>query len=95
MNTHVNLVDLTTRSGTVEIFQSVKDLSEYTIENGKFFPKDNAYAGSLLHHLLCRIFNPEGTGRGGSGNRRRNRRGAGSESGGASGRKTGYRAMPY
>ncbi|KAF8957360.1 hypothetical protein BDZ97DRAFT_1763059 [Flammula alnicola] len=58
MNTHVNLVDLTTGSGTIQIFQSVQELSQYTIENRKFFPSENAHAGDLLRYLLRHIFNP-------------------------------------
>ncbi|KAG1882486.1 hypothetical protein F4604DRAFT_1879511 [Suillus subluteus] len=48
--THVNIVDL--------VFVSEVDLSEYTISTGKFFPRDNAYAGGLLRYLLRRIINP-------------------------------------
>ncbi|KDR67098.1 hypothetical protein GALMADRAFT_130478 [Galerina marginata CBS 339.88] len=75
-STHVNLVDLTTRSGHIRIFSSVEELSEYTMENDKIFPRDNVYAGDLLQHLLRHIFNPGmDSGRGGSGNKRRGGRG--------------------
>ncbi|KDR71048.1 hypothetical protein GALMADRAFT_254207 [Galerina marginata CBS 339.88] len=59
MSTHVNLVDLTTKSCAIEIFNSVKQLSEYTIDSRKIFPSHSAHAGSLLRFLLRHIFNPE------------------------------------
>jgi len=53
---HVNLIDLVDTSGRdVEIFPSLEDLSEYTIETGKFFPKESAYAGGVLKFLLREI----------------------------------------
>lgn len=61
MATHVNLVDLVDRGMShkrVKIFPSENALSEYTLRNGKFFPKENAYAGGLLRHLLRHILNP-------------------------------------
>ncbi|KAK7177635.1 hypothetical protein PSPO01_16314, partial [Paraphaeosphaeria sporulosa] len=46
---HVNLVDLVDTSGrNVELFTCLDELSEYTIETGKFFPKESAYAGGVL-----------------------------------------------
>ena len=55
-NVHVNLIDLVDTSGRdVEIFPSLEDLSEYTIETGKFFPKESAYAGGVLKFLLREI----------------------------------------
>ncbi|EOA85862.1 uncharacterized protein SETTUDRAFT_111081 [Exserohilum turcica Et28A] len=53
---HVNLVDLvdTSRDG-VELFASLEELSEYTIESGKYFPKESAYAGGVLKFLLREI----------------------------------------
>jgi hypothetical protein len=53
---HVNLVDLvdTSRDG-VELFASLDELREYTIESGKFFPKESAYAGGVLKFLLREI----------------------------------------
>lgn len=55
---HVNLIDLVDnqRNGaSVTIFPNVKELREYTIENGKFFPKEHAYAGGVLRFLLREI----------------------------------------
>ncbi|KAG2158682.1 uncharacterized protein EDB93DRAFT_1245913 [Suillus bovinus] len=59
--THVNIVDLIDTKVTEEpvtIFSSEVDLSEYTKATGKYFPRDNAYAGGLLRYLLRRIMNP-------------------------------------
>ncbi|KAG8221770.1 hypothetical protein J3R82DRAFT_2084, partial [Butyriboletus roseoflavus] len=59
--THVNLVDLVDRHTTgeeVQVFKSERKLSEYTQTNGKFFPKESAYAGGLLRHLLRHILDP-------------------------------------
>lgn len=52
---HVNLVDLVDapRTGiSVKVFPSLKELQNYTIENEKYFPKEDAYAGGLLRFLL-------------------------------------------
>jgi len=57
-NAHVNLVDLVEyhRIGQdVEKFTTVEDLSEYTHETDKFFPRNHAKAGGLLRFLLRRI----------------------------------------
>jgi len=57
--THVNIVDLVdTRGQWVRVFDSVQDLSTYTKETGKYFPKENAYAGGVLRFLLRAILNP-------------------------------------
>ncbi|KDQ53381.1 hypothetical protein JAAARDRAFT_434156 [Jaapia argillacea MUCL 33604] len=59
--THVNLVDLVDTQGTggpVVKFASEMKLSVYTRETRKFFPKENAYTGGLLRHLLRRIMSP-------------------------------------
>ncbi|KAG2338291.1 hypothetical protein BDR05DRAFT_969366 [Suillus weaverae] len=58
--THVNIVDLVDTKVTGEPVTVVSevDQSEYTISTGKFFPRDNAYAGGLLRYLLRRIINP-------------------------------------
>lgn len=65
--THVNIVDLVDTDNTgeeVEIFRSLEKLREYTIDSGKYFPKENAYAGGVLKFLLREILNPwEGRGR--------------------------------
>jgi hypothetical protein len=53
---HVNLVDLVSSSGhEVVLFPSLKELRLYTIESGKFFPKESAYAGGILKFLLREI----------------------------------------
>ncbi|OAX40311.1 hypothetical protein K503DRAFT_781515 [Rhizopogon vinicolor AM-OR11-026] len=59
--THVNIVDLIDTKTTgelVTVFVSELKLSEYTKQTGKFFPRDNVYAGSLLRYLLRRIMKP-------------------------------------
>lgn len=40
------------------MFESERDLSQYTISTGKFFPRENAYAGGLLRYLLRHILHP-------------------------------------
>ncbi|KAI0942428.1 hypothetical protein AcW1_003061 [Taiwanofungus camphoratus] len=61
-NTHVNLVDLVDideiADGRVVVFSSELELSVYTKESGKFFPRENAYAGGLLKYLLRQIMTP-------------------------------------
>ncbi|KAI0033373.1 hypothetical protein K488DRAFT_28761, partial [Vararia minispora EC-137] len=57
---YVNIVDFVdAREGgahaQVKIFDTEVRLSEYTIKTGKYFPKENAYAGGLLRHLLRQI----------------------------------------
>lgn len=59
----MDLVDPTSQ-GRVEVFDSVKALSEYTKTSGKFFPKENAYAGGVLKFLLRQIMRPPGEGNG-------------------------------
>jgi hypothetical protein len=50
------LVDLVDTSGQgAEIFDSLDELREYTIAQGKYFPKDSAYAGGVLKYLLREI----------------------------------------
>ncbi|KAI9776599.1 MAG: hypothetical protein M1839_009503 [Geoglossum umbratile] len=56
--THVNLVDLVERARSgkrVKVFPDLEELREYTISTGKFFPKENAYAGGVLKYLLREI----------------------------------------
>jgi hypothetical protein len=79
--THVNIVDLIDTRNTgrrVKVFNSVQELSMYTKDSGKYFPKENAYAGGVLKFLLREILNPPavvvGTTRGGRGKRGRGRR---------------------
>jgi hypothetical protein len=58
---YVNIVDLVDTPATqvpVIHFESEVALSRYTKATGKYFPKDNAYAGGLLKFLLRRIESP-------------------------------------
>ncbi|KAH7317999.1 hypothetical protein B0J17DRAFT_584316 [Rhizoctonia solani] len=58
---HVNIVDLVDTPATQEpvtYFPSETALSNYTIQTGKYFPKENAYAGGLLKYLLRNIISP-------------------------------------
>ncbi|OJA19762.1 hypothetical protein AZE42_06789 [Rhizopogon vesiculosus] len=77
-DTHVNLVDLvdTARMGTpVRVFASLGELTAYTIQTGKYFPKENAYQGGLLKELLREIHNPYlGKRRNGSAKRKERRK---------------------
>lgn len=60
VQTHVNLIDLlqSIRTGSpVETFSTLEDLRAYTIESGKYFPKEEAYEGGLLRFLLREIHN--------------------------------------
>ncbi|KAF9553651.1 hypothetical protein CPC08DRAFT_727758 [Agrocybe pediades] len=84
MSTHVNLIDLV-HIGNVVTFPTVQALSDYTIEEEKFFPRDNIHAGDLLKHLLRHINRPSlddnrpgNQGRRGRGRRGRGGRGQGS-----------------
>jgi hypothetical protein len=52
-------VDIFGTEKKAHVFPSVLALSEYTKKHGKFFPKDNAYAGNLLRFLLRHIIFPE------------------------------------
>ncbi|KAH9904627.1 uncharacterized protein BXZ73DRAFT_61980, partial [Epithele typhae] len=57
-STHVNLVDFIDGLPgpfKVRTFPSVGDLAKYTHANEKYFPKENAHAGSLLKQLLRKI----------------------------------------
>ncbi|KAG6919879.1 hypothetical protein DXG01_015587 [Tephrocybe rancida] len=55
----VDLVDLPNSEDTLQLFDTEEELSVYTLENHKIFPKESAYAGGLLRHLLRQIMNPE------------------------------------
>jgi hypothetical protein len=56
---HVNLVDLVHGSKVeVRIFKTEKQLSEYTIATGKYFPKEDAEDGGVLRALRRHILNP-------------------------------------
>ena len=55
LDTHVNLCDLLddARNGCkTHIFSTEDQLREYTINSGRIFPKEDAYAGGLLRYLL-------------------------------------------
>jgi hypothetical protein len=57
---HVNLVDLVHGSReNIRIFKSEKELSEYTLESKKFFPKEDAADGGVLRALRRHIFEPQ------------------------------------
>jgi hypothetical protein len=59
--TYVNLVDLVHVPNSAErlvLFDSEDALSRYTKETGKWFPRENAYAGGLLKYLLRDIVIP-------------------------------------
>ncbi len=56
---HVNLVDLVEGDKKeVHIFRTEKELSEYTRETGKFFPKEDAADGGVLRALRRHILAP-------------------------------------
>ncbi|KAJ1309447.1 hypothetical protein OPQ81_006223 [Rhizoctonia solani] len=58
---YVNLIDLVDMPNTgvpVKLFKRERDLSKYTLETEKIFPKEDAYAGGLLRHLLRNIIAP-------------------------------------
>ncbi|KAM3413580.1 hypothetical protein BST61_g11449 [Cercospora zeina] len=60
LNTHVNLADMldSKRSGEqFTIFNTKEELVDYTIREGRYFPKEEAYAGGLLKYLLREIHN--------------------------------------
>ena len=51
----VDLVDSPRTGAAVKVFPNLKELQDYTIETGKFFPRKGAYAGGLLRFLLRKI----------------------------------------
>lgn len=57
---HVNMIDLIhqRRGGydSVQIFETLDDLREYTKEHRRYFPKDTLESGALLQNLLRHIF---------------------------------------
>lgn len=60
LDTHINLSDLldSVRTGSpVRIFATHADLVNYTRSQGRYFPKEDAYAGGLLKYLLREIDN--------------------------------------
>lgn len=59
--THVNLVDfidIRTTGKPVEIFDTEEELREYTIQEGKIYPKESAKESGVLKHLLRKILSP-------------------------------------
>ena len=75
-STHVNLVDLVD-NGTVRIFNSVEELSNYSKKEGKIFPLEEAHAGELLRYLLRHIMDPSKDSDRGAGRRGQHSRGRG------------------
>lgn len=60
-DTHVNILDLleNVRIGEeVHKFESVVELSDYTMISGRIFPQGDAKAGGILQVLLRFILNP-------------------------------------
>ncbi|KAK5686852.1 hypothetical protein LTR17_026785 [Elasticomyces elasticus] len=60
LDTHVNLSDMLDskrNGGSVKIFQKKDELIAYTIQQGRYFPKEEAYAGGLLRYLLREVHN--------------------------------------
>ncbi|KAJ7064902.1 hypothetical protein C8F01DRAFT_983777, partial [Mycena amicta] len=59
--THVNIVDLVDPANlgrSIHRFTHVRELSEYTIEEDKYFPRNHAKAGGVLQYLLREIIKP-------------------------------------
>ncbi|CAG8983212.1 hypothetical protein HYALB_00004040 [Hymenoscyphus albidus] len=59
-STHVKIVDLIQwgragESGKVVIFETVKELSEYSYEENKIYQKDQLGQGAVLRHLLRKL----------------------------------------
>ena len=54
----MDLVDVFGTDDHVQVFDTVQELSAYTRENGKYFPRDEIEAGALLKYLLRQINNP-------------------------------------
>jgi hypothetical protein len=51
----VDLVERARSGKRVQVFPNLEKLRGYTIDTGKFFPKENAYAGGVLKYLLREI----------------------------------------
>ncbi|KAK1047490.1 hypothetical protein LTR74_017736 [Friedmanniomyces endolithicus] len=67
LDTHVNLADMLDserNSGLVKIFETKDELIDYTIQEGRYLPKEEVYAGGLLRYLLTGIHNNYHGGRG-------------------------------
>ena len=57
-STHVNLVDFIDTRITgkpIEIFETVKELRNYTRKNKKYYPKESAKESGVLKYLLRKI----------------------------------------
>lgn len=57
---HVNIVDLIQwarerEEGRVRIFSTVRELSEYSYEEGKIYRKDQLGQGAVLRYLLRKL----------------------------------------
>jgi hypothetical protein len=57
---HVNIVDLIEwarkgETGRVHIFDTVKELSDYSFEGNKIYNRDQLGAGAVLSHLLRQL----------------------------------------
>jgi len=60
INTHINLTDMLDskrRGEAISTFKTQDELVGYTIHEGRYFPKEDAYAGGLLKYLLREIHN--------------------------------------
>ena len=71
---YVNLVELVDTGNTgqeVIQFRNLEELKIYTIESGKYFPKESAYAGGMLKFLLREILNKHAKSGSKGGTRRR------------------------
>ena len=69
----MDLVDVYDTDDVVTVFPTVQALSTYTKDTGKYFPRDDVEAGSLLRYLLRQILNPPTDGSGTRGGRGRGR----------------------
>ena len=83
VRTHVNLADMLDCNRvdeSVRTFATEDELREYTIHEGRYFPKEDAYAGGLLKYLLREIHNQYHGKRGGrrKKDRKSNKKGSGS-----------------
>lgn len=71
----MDLVDVFGTEDHVQVFDTVQELSAYTQENEKYFPRNEIEAGALLKYLLRQINNPPTRERGIVGRPKRSRRG--------------------
>ena len=76
LSTHVNLCDMldyANEGEKIEKFTSVEELRVYTLNTGKVFPREEAYAGGLLKFLLREITGKYKGRRGKAGGRKKKR----------------------